>query len=316
MELVTAALNGDRRALARLLSQVEDDSPNAREILQSLFPHTGRAHIIGITGFAGVGKSTLVSALTKELRRQGKTVGIVAIDPTSVTGGAFLGDRIRMGELSGDKDVFIRSMATRGHVGGVARATLNIIRVLDAAGFSHILVETVGAGQSEIEIAHLVHTTIVIEVPGLGDDIQALKAGLLEIADIFVVNKADSEGADRVAITLETMLDLAETELGWYPPILKAVAVHEQGITEIVEAISQHYNYLRDNDCLEQQGRVRIENELKRLLSQELLRDFLSRLEGDAFSTIVAKVHRRDLDPYSAITDLLQSSTTKFGQRG
>src|ERR1044071_5722057 len=209
MELVTAVRAGDRRALARLLTAVENQREGVDEALKALYPHTGRAWVIGLTGAPGTGKSSLVTELAKAYRAQGETVAVLAVDPTSpFTGGAILGDRIRMRELSGDKGVFIRSMATRGSLGGLARATRDAIRVLDAAGFDRILVETVGAGQSEVDIVRAAYTTVVIEAPGLGDDVQAIKAGILEIADVLVVNKADRPGVDNTVRGLKTMLEL------------------------------------------------------------------------------------------------------------
>src|SRR5262245_55127195 len=208
-EQVEAVLKGSRRALAKLLTLIENRHPDAQAALAELYPHTGKAWIVGVTGAPGTGKSSLVNALTKVLREQGKTVAIVAVDPTSpFSGGAILGDRIRMNDLSGDKGVFIRSMATRGSLGGVASATRDVVRVLDAAGFDYVLVETVGAGQSEVDIVRTAYTTLVIEAPGLGDDVQAIKAGILEIADILVVNKADRSGADQTVRSLKAMLEL------------------------------------------------------------------------------------------------------------
>jgi len=219
MSLVDQLLAGNRRALARIISQVEDDGPEAHALLAALYPHTGRAHVIGITGAPGTGKSTLVNALARVYRAQGQTVGIVAVDPTSpFSGGALLGDRVRMRDLAGDPGIFIRSMATRGSLGGLARTTADVILVLDAAGFDRILVETVGVGQAEVEIASAAHTTVVVEAPGMGDEVQAIKAGVLEIADIFVVNKADRAGADHVVMALQMMQGLAPSGAGHHRP--------------------------------------------------------------------------------------------------
>lgn len=215
MELIEQLLAGNRRALARTISQVENGGPEARALLSALYAHTGHSHIVGITGAPGAGKSTLVNALAKVYRSQGRTVGVLAVDPTSpFTGGALLGDRVRMRDLAGDPGVFIRSMATRGSLGGLAAATADVILVLDAAGFDRILVETVGVGQAEVEIASAAHTTIVVEVPGLGDEVQAIKAGILEIADLFAVNKADREGADHAVLALQMMQGLAPLAAG------------------------------------------------------------------------------------------------------
>ena len=253
IELVEPLLAGNRRALARAISEVEDQTPTSRQLLAALFPHTGHAHIVGVTGAPGTGKSTLVNALARIYRTAGKTVGIIAVDPTSpFSGGALLGDRVRMRDLAGDPGIFIRSMATRGSLGGLARATADVLTVLDAAGFDRILIETVGVGQAEIDIASAAHTTIVVEAPGLGDEVQAIKAGVLEIADVFAVNKADREGADHTAMALQMMQGLApsagahhrpssggghghpkagaQADGSWLPPIVKTVAMRGEGV--------------------------------------------------------------------------------------
>jgi len=247
VELAHSLLSGNRRALARGITIAETGGAPARELLSTVYPATGRAHIIGITGAPGAGKSTLVNSLALHWRRSGKTIGIIAVDPTSpFSGGAILGDRIRMQPLGGDPGNFIRSMASRGRLGGIARATGDAISLLDAAGFEIVLVETVGAGQSEVEIAGAAQTTLVIEVPGMGDDVQSIKAGILEIADIFVVNKADREGADGLISQLRAMLRLGDPPAnGWVPPILPAVAMRDQGIAEIAAAIERHRNHLQ-----------------------------------------------------------------------
>ena len=219
LDLVEPLLAGNRRALAKAISHVEDEAAGAQQLLAALYPHTGRAHLIGITGAPGTGKSTLVNALARAYRAQGRTVGVVAIDPTSpFSGGALLGDRVRMRDLSGDPGIFIRSMATRGSLGGLARATSDVLTVLDAGGFDRILIETVGVGQAEIDIASAAHTTIVVEAPGLGDEVQAIKAGVLEIADLFAVNKADREGADHTVMALQMMQGLASPSPQFYGP--------------------------------------------------------------------------------------------------
>jgi LAO/AO transport system kinase len=245
MTLAEQVVAGDRRAVARALTVVERGGPPAQELLRTLFPHTGTAHVVGVTGSPGVGKSTLVDATALAARRRGAKVGIVAVDPSSpFSGGAILGDRIRMQDATMDPGVFMRSLASRGQSGGLSRAAAGSIEVLDAAGFDLILVETVGAGQSEIEIMALAATTAVVLAPGLGDDIQAIKAGILEIADIFVVNKADREGADHTVRELRAMLNLAAEPPPWSPPIVKTVATAGDGVEPFLEAIDQHRAFL------------------------------------------------------------------------
>lgn len=304
MDIVAGILAGDRRAVARLISMVENDGQEARRALSALYPHTGRAHIVGVTGAPGVGKSTLVNGLAKEYRKRDRTVGIVTVDATSpFSGGALLGDRIRMQELSNDPDVFIRSMATRGSLGGLARATSDAVKVLDAAGYGVIFVETVGAGQSEVEIAKAAHTTIVVAAPGLGDEIQALKAGILEIADIFAVNKADCEGADRKVLELETMFDFNNRD--WRPPILKTIALHGEGVAAVVDAIEGHAAYLRESGQFRLRERERIEGELKGILRQKLMRRLFDKVDDGHFEALLDRVAKRELDPYLAAEMLL-----------
>jgi LAO/AO transport system kinase len=313
MKLVERLLTGDRRAIARLITIIENDGAEAQEALAALYPHTGQAHIVGVTGAPGTGKSTLVNELAKVYRRRERMVGIVAVDPTSpFSGGALLGDRIRMRDLFGDPGIFIRSMATRGSLGGLARATADAVKVLDAAGYQTIFVETVGAGQSEVDIARAAHTTIVVEAPGLGDDIQAIKAGITEIADIFVVNKADREGADSTALALQMILDLnhrshlASQEAGWRPPICKTIALRGEGIGAVVEAIEEHAIYLRESGNLQRRERERIEEELRNILTQEMARSFFQRLDEAQFDGLINRIIRRELDPYSAAALLLK----------
>jgi LAO/AO transport system kinase len=313
MELTDRLLTGDRRAIARLITIIENDGADAQEALAALYPHTGRAHIVGVTGAPGTGKSTLVNELAKVYRQRDRTVGIIAVDPTSpFSGGALLGDRIRMRDLSGDPGIFIRSMATRGSLGGLARATADAIKVLDAAGYRMIFVETVGAGQAEVDIAKAAHTTIVVEAPGLGDDIQAIKAGITEIADIFVVNKADREGADSTATTLEMILDLnhsshiSSSAPRWRPPICKTIALRGEGVGAVVEAIEEHAAYLRESGNLQQHERERIEGELRGIITQEMTRSFFERLDEAQFDRFIDRIIRRELDPYSAAARLLE----------
>lgn len=302
-DLILRLRNGDRRALARAISVAERGGVAARELLAAAYPHTGAAHLVGITGPPGAGKSTLVTGLAQEWRRRGVAVGIVAVDPSSpFTGGAVLGDRIRMQALGGDPDVFIRSMASRGRLGGLARATADAVALIDAAGFPLVLIETVGAGQGEVDIARAAHTTIVVEVPGLGDDVQSIKAGMLEIADLFVVNKADREGADRTVRQLKTMLHLAAHVPGaWVPPVLTAVATSGQGSHEIVEAATRHAAHLRAADTGSERALVAAERELSAAV-QELA---LEMVRGRAWNSLLARIAARERDPYSAAEELL-----------
>jgi LAO/AO transport system kinase len=323
-ELVRAAILGDKRAIARLISIAENNGTLAREALKALYPYTGKAHVIGVTGAPGTGKSTLVNELAKEFRFRGFKVGIVAVDPTSpFTGGAILGDRIRMRDLYNDPGVFIRSMATRGSLGGLARATADAVKILDAAGYDKILVETVGAGQAEVDIASTAHTTIVVEVPGLGDDIQVIKAGILEIADIFVVNKADLEGADGVALSLEVMMSLGNSEKilhhgilmeikpaaqspqpRWRPPICKTIATRGEGIKALAETIEKHLAFLKESGAWEEKERLRASREVEEILRTELLKRVLSKVDRQAIEEILGRVVKREIDPYTAAEKL------------
>jgi len=310
VNLVTAALDGDRHALARLISLVEDQDAAAQDALRALFPHTGRAHLIGVTGPPGSGKSTLVNVLTQRFRGSGRTVGIIAVDPSSpFSGGALLGDRVRMRDLAGDPGVFVRSMATRGSLGGLAQATNDVVKVLDAAGFDAVLIETVGAGQSEVEIASTAHTTIVLEAPGMGDEVQALKAGLMEIADILVVNKADRPGAARTARALEMVIDRnsAASEDGWQPPILQTVALDGSGVPELVQAIDDHRQHRCTTGLLAERERRRIKGELVGVLQRELLDRLLSRLGPEELGQWVERVAARKVDVYTVASRLCET---------
>ena len=311
MDLVQAALAGERRALARLLSLIEDDGPEARQALAALHPHTGRAHIVGVTGAPGTGKSTLVNELAKVLRDQGHTVGVVAVDPTSpFSGGALLGDRVRMRDLAGDPGIFIRSMATRGSLGGLARATADVVRVLDAVGFEWVLVETVGVGQAEVDVARTAHTVVVVEAPGLGDDVQALKAGLLEIADILVVNKADRPGAAQTALALETTLDLGQNRPhdphAWRPPVLQTVALNGRGVDDVVKAILDHRAYLRESGLWDRRERERARADLMRALEERLVARLLYHTGEEALEHWVDRIVAREIDVYGAAERLTE----------
>ncbi|MBI1886677.1 MAG: methylmalonyl Co-A mutase-associated GTPase MeaB [Chloroflexi bacterium] len=302
-------LKGDRRALSRVLSLVESGDAQGRAIMRRLYPKTGQAHVVGITGPTGSGKSTLVFALAKEFRRRGKTVGVVAIDPTSpYTQGALLGDRIRMQSLTSDPGVFIRSMATRGALGGLAATTNDVITVLDAAGKDVILVETVGAGQDEVEIVDTAHTTVVVSVPGAGDEIQTLKAGILEIADILAVNKADQPRADITAKQLHVFLTL-DREDGWTIPIIKTVAVREESMDELADAIEKHREFLRSSGGLEAAARQRAQRQLLAAARRMVMGRILAQAEANGhLHELIDAVAKRQLDPHTAASRLIEAS--------
>lgn len=305
MELVKGVLAGDRRAIARAISVVEGGAAPARNLLTALYLHTGRAHVVGVTGAPGAGKSTLIEQLVRAYRKQGARAGVVAVDPTSpFTGGALLGDRVRMRDLAGDAGVFIRSMATRGAVGGLAQATDGAVQILDAAGYEIIWIETVGAGQDEVEIAQMAHTTVVVQTPGLGDEIQALKAGLLEIADVLVVNKADQAGADQVVRDLEDMLQRRQQAAGWTPPVCKTVAIDGTGISEAVGAVQAHRAYLAQEDRRQAREAAYARARLEAALRAELASLFLAHLPAGAMDRAVARIAARSLAPYEALQAL------------
>jgi LAO/AO transport system kinase len=310
-ELVGRARSGDTRAVARLISLVENDSPVLREVALALVRHTGRALVVGLTGAPGVGKSTSTSALVTALRAADRRVGVLAVDPSSpFSGGALLGDRIRMQEHATDEGVFIRSMASRGHLGGLSAAVPQALRVLDAAGFDVVLVETVGVGQAEFEIAALADSSVLLLAPGLGDGVQAAKAGILEIADLFVVNKADRDGADQVARDLRYMQSLGgrHSEAGqWRPPILKTVASRGEGITELLEALGAHHAWLQDSGQLVVRRRGRAAAEIE-AIALGSVRQRLGAVHGSAALGLAAeRVVAGDTDPYTAADGLIAS---------
>ncbi len=327
MTLVESVLHGDRLALARLLTQVENLTPDGRLALAALFPHSGKAHLVGVTGAPGTGKSTLVNRLALLYRSQQRRVAIVAVDPSSpFTGGAVLGDRVRMKDLSGDPGVFIRSMASRGSLGGLAQSTAGIVQVFDAAGYEIVMIETVGAGQGEVDIARLAHTTLVVEAPGLGDDIQAIKAGILEIADILVINKADRPGVENTEKALKSMLELAhpaprvylhhgrqmiapappseestgEPEPVWIPPIQRTVSTDGKGISELAQRIDEHAEFLRATGGWSARDQARLARELELILNQILIDQFHARQPDTRYNEVLQQVFRRSLSPWEA----------------
>jgi len=337
MDLVAGVLAGERLALARLITQVENDTPEGREALNRLFSHTGKAHLIGVTGSPGTGKSSLVNLIAKAYRAptdgmQPCKVAVVAVDPSSpFTGGALLGDRVRMRDLAGDPGVFVRSMASRGALGGLSHSTAAVVQVLDAAGFDKILIETVGAGQSEVDIARLAHTTLVVEAPGLGDDIQAIKAGILEIADILVVNKADRPGVENTERALRSNLELAHPERMrtgscgrggkanqpksgapealdeqiWVPPVLRTIATQASGVTELVAAIECHLAHLRATGEWQEREHERLQTELNQLLQAVLVARWREGVSEAELRDVVSRLQDRELSPLKAVEQLL-----------
>ncbi|HLI89555.1 MAG TPA: methylmalonyl Co-A mutase-associated GTPase MeaB [Ktedonobacteraceae bacterium] len=305
--IVERLLNGDRRALARMVTLIENDTPLARKWLAELHQHAGHAHIVGVTGAPGAGKSTLVTRLVRELRNRGRKVGVVAVDPTSpFSGGALLGDRIRMMELAGDPNVFIRSMASRGSLGGLASSTRDVVRAMDAAGYDPIIIETVGTGQAEVEVMRTAQTVLVVVAPGMGDDVQAIKAGIMEIADIFVVSKMDKPGANQTVAELAMLLSLDPNrrKASWRIPILKTSAIKEQGIPELADAIQRHREYLIESGMLEQRAQRQVRSELQTLIVQAVQNALRSAVDEEEWNRLVEDITKRERDPYSVAREL------------
>jgi LAO/AO transport system kinase len=312
--IVERLLNGDRRALARMVTLIENNTPNARRFLAELHQHAGKAHIVGVTGAPGAGKSTLVTRLVRELRRRERKVGVVAIDPTSpFTGGAILGDRIRMMELAGDPNVFIRSMASRGSLGGLSASTRDVVRAMDAAGYDPIIIETVGTGQAEVEVMRTAQTVLVVSAPGMGDEVQAIKAGILEIADIFVVSKGDKPGADQTVAELAMLLSLDPTrrvhdksQPYWRIPVLKTSAIKDQGIPQVIDAMEQHRTYLLESDTITTRAQRQVRSEVQALVLQAVVETLKAVTSEEEWQQLVTTITNRERDPYSVAQELEQ----------
>ena len=309
---VEKVTNGDVRTVARLIRDVDDGMPEVRDVLKALYPHTGKAYIIGITGAPGVGKSTLVDQMVAHLRKRGKTVGVLAVDPTSpFSGGAILGDRVRMQRHSVDPGVYIRSLATRGHFGGLTQSTRSAIDILDAMGKDVILVETVGVGQDEVDVMRSAHTTVIVVIPGMGDDIQAIKAGILEVGDIFLINKSDREGTDKTLTDLRLMIEMDQRKFDrglWKPPILKVEAVFDKGVDDFLDAVDRHAQYLEQTEggLKSRRSPDKVRQEMVDMIKARLIEEVLDKLtESGDFDGAVDAIVKGDLDPYSACENLV-----------
>lgn len=307
MDLVKELLNGSRLALARAITAVESEYDEAIDIMKAIYPKTGRARILGVTGAPGAGKSTLTDKIVKQYLQQGKKIGIVAVDPTSpFSGGAILGDRIRMNDLTLNENVFIRSMGTRGSLGGLSKKTSDAVKLMDAFGMDLVIIETVGVGQSEVDIVKNADSVLVVLVPGLGDDIQAIKAGILEIGDVFAINKADRDGCDKLNVEIEMMLDLDSREIKWRPPIKRTIASKDEGVDELVEALDEHFEFLEDSDELSVRRQDRTRNEIIAMINEQIGRRVAEVVvESDEFDSQVDAVNQRQNDPYTMVNKVL-----------
>ena len=312
--MTRGVLAGNRRSIARAITIIENNAPEAKNLISSIYPHTGKAYVIGITGPGGSGKSTLIEKIIREYRKEGKTVGVIAVDPTSpFTGGAFLGDRVRMQDLSTDEGVFIRSMATRNYLGGIAKATKDAAQVLDASGKDIVIVETVGAGQSEVEIIKVAQTIVVLFAPGLGDEIQAIKAGIMEIGDIFVVNKADRANADKAVMDIQAMLQLNNKERTWTPTVLKTTALTGEGVLQLMKKIEEHSLFMRKK--LERKRSLeKAEAELVEAIKEKVANSIIKELRREGkLEDFLQKILQKKVDPASIAEKLVNK---KFGKQG
>jgi len=313
-DLINRFKSGEQRALARLISKLENEAPDKEEILKKLYYLTGNAKILGVTGSPGAGKSSLVDQLTKLIRKRGETVGIIAVDPSSpFSGGALLGDRIRMGEHATDRGVFIRSMGTRGSLGGLAKTSKEVVMAMDAFGMDWVIVETVGVGQAELDIMHVANTVMVVLTPGAGDAIQTLKAGIMEIADIFAVNKCDLPGADKIANDVNIMLDQQCDKMAWRPPVIQVSTLKNIGLTELLDSVYEHYQYLKDNNKLEEKRRERAKAETLEMVDyrwHQLVKEHTN--YPGKVNELLEKVANMDMNPYEAASSILEHVTANF----